>query len=319
MCLYPKLVRNPKYIPNKKNKGVVPTMTDKRVSMIPVGCGKCMECRKQKANEWIVRLNEEVRERKNGKFVTLTFTNEVLEKVSKEIIGLDGYELDNEIAKICVNRFRERWRKKYKKKPRMWLITELGTTSTERIHLHGIIWTDQTKEEIEERWSYGHTWVGKWVNGDTIGYIVKYLSKGDNIHKEYKPKMFYSNGIGKGYTDRIDANVNKYKQEGTQEYYKDRKGFKKGLPTYWRNKIYSEEEREKLWIEKLDEQVRWVDGKKIDISEGDENYWEALKYARQKNKRLGYGDDSINWDRKRYERDLRNMKHKERIKSNRKA
>ena len=83
MCLYPKLVNNPKYRANKKNKGVVPTMTDKRVAMLPVGCGKCMECRKQKANEWIVRLNEEVRERKNGKFVTLTFTNEVLEKVGQ--------------------------------------------------------------------------------------------------------------------------------------------------------------------------------------------------------------------------------------------
>lgn len=301
-------MNNPKYRANKKNKGVVPTMTDKRVSMIPVGCGKCMECRKQKANEWIVRLGEEIRERKNGKFVTLTFTNEVLQKVSKEVIGLDGYELDNEIAKICVNRFRERWRKKYKKKPRMWLITELGTTSTERIHLHGIIWTDQSKEEIEERWSYGHTWCGKWVNGDTIGYIVKYLSKGDIKHKEYKPKMFYSNGLGKGYTKRADAENNKFKGEETKTYYRDRQGFKRALPNYWRNKIYSDEEREKLWIQKLDEKVRYVNGRKIDISKNEDDYWKVLKEEQQKNKRLGYGDDTVNWERKRYEREMRNLK-----------
>ena len=308
MCLYPRIVNNPKYQSNKKNKGVVPTMTDKRVAMLPVGCGKCMECRKQKANEWIVRLNEEVRENKNGKFVTLTFSEETRIKTEKEIIGLDGYELDNEVAKVCVNRFRERWRKKYGKKPRMWLITELGGNGTERIHLHGIIWTDENKEAIEERWRYGSTWVGKWVNGDTIGYIVKYLSKGDIKHKEYKPKMFYSNGLGRGYTERADAKNNKYKKGDTKEYYRDRKGFKKAIPVYWRNKIYSDEEKEKLWIEKLDKQERWVDGKKIDISKGEEEYWGALKYARKKNKRLGYGDDSINWERKRYERDMRNIK-----------
>ena len=110
--------------------------------------------------------------------------------------------------------------------------------------------------------------------------------------------MFYSNGLGRGYTEREDAKNNKYKEGDTKEYYRDRKGFKKAIPVYWRNKIYSDEEKEKLWIEKLDKQERWVDGKKIDISKGEDGYWKALKYAREKNKRLGYGDDSINWERK---------------------
>ena len=85
MCLYPKLIRNRKYIANKKNEGKIPNLKDKRTQYVPIGCGKCMECMKQKAREWQVRLQEEIRENKNGKFITLSYTDESLEKLEKEI------------------------------------------------------------------------------------------------------------------------------------------------------------------------------------------------------------------------------------------
>ena len=56
MCLYPKLIKNRKYIANKKNGGNIPPVSDLRVLMVPVGCGKCIECKKQKSREWSVRL-----------------------------------------------------------------------------------------------------------------------------------------------------------------------------------------------------------------------------------------------------------------------
>ena len=49
MCLYPKLIKNRRYTANKKNRGVIPPIKDKRVLEVPVGCGKCMECKKQKS------------------------------------------------------------------------------------------------------------------------------------------------------------------------------------------------------------------------------------------------------------------------------
>ena len=52
MCLYPKKIKNPKYLPNKKNNNNPPEITDERVKYVPVGCGNCMECRKQKKREW---------------------------------------------------------------------------------------------------------------------------------------------------------------------------------------------------------------------------------------------------------------------------
>ena len=48
MCLYPKMIKNPTYLPNKKNNNNPPEITDERVKWVPVGCGNCMECRKQK-------------------------------------------------------------------------------------------------------------------------------------------------------------------------------------------------------------------------------------------------------------------------------
>lgn len=326
MCLYPKLIQNRKYISNKKNGGSIPAVSDKRTLLVPIKCGKCMECRKSKARDWQVRLSEEIKTTNNGKFVTLTFSEENLRKlknkVNKGINKINGYDLDNAIATQGIRYFLERWRKKYGKSVKHWLVTELGQTNTERIHIHGIIFTNEI-EEIAKIWKYGIITIGKrrynekgenlndkdlgYVSERTINYIVKYISKTDEKHKEYESKILCSQGIGKNYVNRIDSKKNKYEVDKTDETYKTRKGVKIGLPIYYRNNIYSEEEREKLWIEKLDKKVRWVDGIEIDISKGDEHYYKVLEEARKKNKRLGYGNDEINWSRKKYEWERRNL------------
>ena len=61
MCLYPKLIKNPKYIPNKKNNYNPPICTDERIMYVPIACGNCFECMKKKAREWKIRLNEEIK------------------------------------------------------------------------------------------------------------------------------------------------------------------------------------------------------------------------------------------------------------------
>jgi hypothetical protein len=52
---------------------------------------------------------------------------------------------------------------------------------------------------------------------------------------------------------------------------------------------------------------------KVDISQGEEEYYKLLEMMRQKNKRLGYGDDAKNWELKRYENERRNLKKLERL------
>lgn len=333
MCLYPKLVRNRRFTSTKKNGGNIPPLPlytmedgtviqDHRVMWIPVGCQKCMECKKQKSNSWKVRLLEDVRHNKNGVMITLTFSDESIAEIAEVInqrgVELDGYDLDNEIAKVAMRRFLERWRKKFKKSVRHWFVTELGHNGTENIHMHGILWTDEKKETIEEIWKYGYIWYGDgktkgWVNEQTVGYIVKYVNKIDADHKEYEPRVLTSAGIGADYTKRDDFKRNRYNGVDTKESYRTKQGFEMNMPAYWRNKRWTDEEREALWINKLNAMVRYVGGEKVDISKSEEGYYKLLKYWRGVNGRLGYGDDKINWSRKRYEREKRNLLTKKRI------
>ena len=326
MCLYPTLIKNKKYQANKKNGGNIPAVSDKRVLYVPVACGKCMECKKKKSRDWQVRLLEDSKHIKNGKFVTFTFSNESISKLHKDLpiytnknkrkLELDGYDRDNAIAKLGVRRFLEKWRKKHKKSVRHWFITELGHEGTENIHLHGIIWTDH-EEDIDKIWDYGFTWVQekeKNINESIVNYITKYINKVDFEHKEYNPIILCSKGIGAKYLETFNKSTNKYKKNETNEAYTTRSGHKIMLPIYYRNHIYNEEEREKLWLEKLDKETRYVGGEKIKIDKSEENYYKTLEFYRNLNKQLGYGDNEINWDRKNYENERRNMLFKERTK-----
>lgn len=341
MCLYPKLIKNKKYEPNKKNGGVVSLPKDPRCLWVPIGCQDCIECRKQKARDWCTRLCEEIKHNKNGKFVTLTFSTEAIADLYTEVKQqnelaqwnaimdgkeipptLTGYKADNAAATLAIRRFLERWRKKYKKSVRHWLITEIGGKNWEHVHIHGIIWTD---EKIEPIWQYGGVYLGRyreanvkehWVNGQTAAYITKYITKIDAKHKTFRGKIHTSAGIGAQYTSSQKAKTNIYKKGETREYYRTNTGHKVGLPIYWRNKIYSEEQRELLWIEKLDSETRWICGEKIKFNglkqKDRERLNEKLEYHRKRTAELGFGNNT-SWKRKAYEEQYRNLMIKERI------
>nr|WAE43745.1 MAG: replication initiator protein [Microviridae sp.] len=315
MCLNPKLIKNKKYVANKKNGGQIPPLTDNRLLAVPVGCGECIECRRQKSRTWNIRLQEEIKSNKNGQMVTLTFNTQALQKLytDEKINTKTAYERDNKVAKIAIRYFLERWRKKYKKSLRHWLITELGHGKTEHLHLHGIIWTDKTKEAIQERWQYGNVWAGynnqrTYVNAQTVNYITKYVTKIDTQHKYYKPRILTSPGIGQKYTEKND--VEKARRD---DAYTTTTGHKIALPIYYRNKIYTEQEREEKWIEQLNKQKRYVMKQEIDISINEIEYIKALKRARKLNERLGYGNGEIKWEEKKYEEERRNLIMKQRV------
>lgn len=314
MCLYPKLLENPRYKVNKKNKGIVPEMKDRRVGTVPVGCTKCMECRDKKGRDWSVRLQEELRVRR-GTFVTLTFSNESIAELTEKL-GIDnyyGYEMDNEIATLAVKRFNELWRWHNGRAPRHWFITELGgeigkygKETTENIHLHGIVFSED-RAMIKACWKQGFAFLGDYCTEQTVSYMMKYVNKCDLGHEYYKPKIFVSMGLGSSFLERSDAKRNRFVNIAgeTKEDYVTRTGVKIALPDYYRGKLWSDDEREKLWLEKLDRKERWVDGSCISIADGDERYFKALNFARLKNKRLGYGDDEVNWEQRSYENQRR--------------
>lgn len=295
MCLYPTLIKNPKYLPNKKNNYNPPKCTDERVLLVPIGCGYCIECRKQKSREWQARLNEDIKHERNKVMITLTFSEDSLNRLTEDAAKLNIHHSEvNLIATLAVRRFLERWRKKFKKSVKHWLVTELGHNGTERIHLHGILYTDKIAF-IEQIWQYGWVYIGDYVNERTINYIVKYITKLDTDHINYIPKVLCSKGIGKEYIFSKDIERNFFNGTMTKEYYKTRTGFKINLPIYYRNHIYSDAEKETLWLAKLDKLERWVCGERVSIKHSEDDYFRLLDFYQRKNKRLGYGK-SEDWE-----------------------
>ena len=325
MCLYPKRIKNPKYKRNKKNGGQVPPLTDPRLAYVMVGCGVCMECTRQRTESWRARLLEDIKHNQNARFITLTFSNENYTALYKELEGTGyiGYEMDNQIAKLAVKRFINRHIKRHKKSIRHWLVTELGHTGTEHLHLHGLLYTDLTTQEIEIIWQYGFIWDGyqnkaKYVNERTVNYICKYVHKQDLDHPHYKPIILTSPGIGRDYTQQHNFKNLKYIGEETEVAYTTSTGHKIGLPLYWKQKAFTDDEREKLWIHKLDKGILYVNKQKIDIHNRPQDYEKALIAAQRKNTELGYQTPVRDKDKIAKEIKHRIKKQKERMYNNNK-
>ena len=318
MCLYPRTIKNPKYLPNKKNGGVPPICTDERLRYVQIKCGKCLECRKQKQREWTTRMSEELKHNQKAYYLTLTISEENMSMLKKKYNLKDA----NEIATKAHRLYLENYRKKEKKAPRHWCITELGEKKG-RIHLHGIFWGNL--ESLKNRWTFGFTYVGDYVNEKTINYITKYMLKENPADKNFVGKVLCSKGIGLQYTETLNATlINKWSGKNTKEYYLLRNGQKTALPEYYRRKIWTDEQREQLRIYKEEKGTSYIMGEKYRTSDehtksnllnfyqrlskeiigSDFEEWEKLKQEKRNIELQAY----CNWKRKEWERRARERK-----------
>ena len=292
MCLYPVFVKNPKYKPNKKNKGKPPVCKDRRLLYIPTKCGCCIECRKEKQREWRVRLEEELRSN-FGYFTTLTISPEGIKEIEKKT-GLKWEENPNEIATKGLRLFLERVRKETGKSIKHWCATELGEKN-DRIHLHGIFFGQKSAELIRKHWKYGFVFIGGYCNSRSVNYMTKYMLKVDIKHPTFKQIVLASAGIGAGYMDRLDYLWQKenYKNINIATY-TFRNGTKMAMPKYYKNKIFTEKEREKMWINNLNRGLLWIYGEKVKADD-----WETIDNLREYWQNYGktvMGDNPIAWN-----------------------
>lgn len=317
MCLYPRLIKNKKYTATKKNGGIVPPMNDERVKYVAVGCGKCIECKKQKSREWQIRLSEELKDKRNENiqrhFITLTFANDAIEELKRwQDRGLDENVVLNNVATRAVRYWLERIRAETGKSVRHWLITERGDRAhTGRIHLHGILWTNKIDKDLN-KWQYGWTDKGYKVDNQTINYIIKYITKTNKQYPKFEGKILCSKGIGSRHFREGRNYYNRFGDK-TKDYYISEQGYKMALPIYYRNNTYTDDEKERLWIDRLDKKELWVMGEKIDIStdKGLQNYNKMLEYYKKLNVQLGYTQlELTTQDKKLYNERVRKINQK---------
>lgn len=291
MCLYPTYIRNPKYKPNKKNNGKPPICKDRRLFYIPTKCGCCIECRKEKQREWRVRLEEELRSN-YGYFTTLTVSPEGIKEIEGKT-NLKWEENPNEIATKALRLFLERVRKDTKKSIKHWCVTELGEKK-DRIHLHGIFFGQKSAELIRKHWKYGFVFIGNYCNSRSVNYMTKYMLKVDIKHPTFKQIVLASSGIGAGYMDRLDYLWQKQNYKNIEvATYTFRNGTKMAMPKYYKNKIFTEKERERMWINNLNRGLLWIYGEKVKADD-----WKTIDNLREYWQRYGretMGDNPIAW------------------------
>lgn len=292
MCLYPVYGINPKYRPNKKNGGRPPKCTDQRLLYVPFKCGKCIECRKQKQREWRVRLSEELREN-FGYFVTTTFSDDGVKYLESKT-GMKWENNVNEIMTYAVRLFLERVRAATGKSMRHWFITELGEDKA-RGHLHGITFGQTSAALLKKHWTFGGVYIGTFTNEKSINYMTKYMLKVDLKHKDYTGIVLASKGIGSGYLKRGAGKWQKenYKQI-TVPTYTFRNGTKMAMPKYYKDKLFTEEERQTMWLNNLERGYEYIGGERVDAND-QESIENLRKFYRERGRTI-YFDDPIAWD-----------------------
>ena len=215
-------------------------------------------------------------------------------KEIEEKTGLKWEENPNEIATKALRLFLERVRKETKKSIKHWCVTELGEKK-DRIHLHGIFFGQKSAELIRKHWKYGFVFIGDYCNTRSVNYMSKYMLKVDIKHPTFKQIVLASAGIGAGYFDRLAYLWQKqnYKNINVATY-TFRNGTKMAMPKYYKNKIFTEKEREKMWINNLNRGLLWIYGEKVEADD-----WETIDNLRQYWQKYGrevMGDDPIAWN-----------------------
>lgn len=194
-----------------------------------VPCGRCGICIKSHKTSWQIRLKEEMNSATSAYFITLTYA------VSPP-----------ELIKSDFQKFMKRLRKNSKcGKIKYYAIGDYGDRFG-RPHFHLLLYNyDQSLEWIEKSWKGGEFKLMSGfvkidpMNFGNISYITNYVVNKTEwpLHdKRQKPFMLCSRGIGITYVDKMrDYHL----QDISRTYYHDQ-GYRKAMPRYYKNKLYSE-------------------------------------------------------------------------------
>lgn len=202
-----------------------------------VPCGQCIGCRLERSRQWAIRCVHEAGEHKNNCFITLTYDDESLPRISNPGRGKTAATL----VKSDFQNFFKRLRKNFSGvKIRFFHAGEYGET-TGRPHYHALIFNldffDKvlfrdyngsrvyTSETLSRLWGHGFCTVGD-VTFESAAYVARYCLKkitGDESVVHYGDRlpeyttMSRMPGIG-------DAWIRRY----SDDTYKDDKIFLRG-------------------------------------------------------------------------------------------
>lgn len=206
-----------KYAPTEfqRLKCIKPYLAPTEYGLLPMPCGKCLYCRKQKATEWKNRLIDEFKVWENVSFLTLTYKE--VSPFEEPHIFEKSRNLDYRDIQIFMKRLRIYLKRKHSiEKIKFFCAGEYGEKNTRRAHWHLILFgipnTKTIQEAIKKMWEYeGSTknldmqtcYDEKGVSSYVSQYVVKKIDiEAENEAKKENrkpPFQHCSKGIGLTY------------------------------------------------------------------------------------------------------------------------
>lgn len=262
-------------------------------STIPVPCGKCPLCVARRTSQWSFRILQEEKISQSAYFLTLTYDTKHVPLTRSGYMTIKKRDVQlffKRLRKAHGEYYREfnpktfRYVKKWRSSGpaiKYYTVGEYGSKYN-RPHYHAIVFNAQV-EKIQPAWELGHVYYGT-VTGGSVGYCLKYMCKKGKIPmhaKDDRIKEFglMSKGLGKNY---ITEAMRKWhlSDMDNRMYCNLTDGKKISMPRYYKDKIYTEEQRKRIaFFQKL----RYENEQREAEKSGGENYWhfraEAVKAA----------------------------------------
>lgn len=221
-----------------------------------VPCGRCPSCIDRKRKEWMFRLKQEAKYSLNVWFVTLTYNDGNLPRNSL------GYPCFNKRhIQLFLKKLRKDMESEYKKmntkvRLRYFIVPEYGSKFG-RPHYHGIFFNIPPDYDfvigVMKHWQYGFTRTDDTSDESygRISYLSNYIygrceeMPETNIDEQNKLFILSSRkpGIGSSY---LTNEMIKWHIDDLRNFCLDN-GFYYPIPRFYKDKIFSEEEKELIW------------------------------------------------------------------------
>lgn len=237
---------------------------------IPIPCGKCLNCKKNRLNAWSFRLMSELDNAVTAKFVTLTYDSLYIPITKRGFLTLKkksdkkNVEIDNSLQgffkrlryyekgddSISIDQFTYVSRggniNDFSRPIKYFACGEYGS-KRKRPHMHIILFNVKNEDNIYKAWQLGTIHIDQ-VNNNTIDYTLKYMMKESNKYKKgfdgEKEWSVMSKGIGLNYLD--SSELKRYHRKNLDKNYLiTKKGFKIGMPKRYRDEMLSQLEKDK--------------------------------------------------------------------------
>lgn len=209
-----------------------------------VPCGKCYPCLQKRRNDWIFRIQQEIKVSTSCYFVTLTYEDGSLPRDDND---------NPTVSKRDVQLFLKRLRKSISPyKIRYFLVSEYGG-KTFRPHYHMILFNyphdkRDVTNDIKLAWNMGFISVSP-ITPQRVAYVTKYCMQNTYLPDMLKKTFMLCSrrpAIGSNYISDATKNFHKENLETTVRM----NGYRHSLPKYYIEKIFDRAERWKIKMDR---------------------------------------------------------------------